>query len=94
MRLPFERLVMARKDMETHIATRKPHRCHLCGRKIPIGSRYFTEKGGERREHTNCMDFKDQPLLDPWFNADRKRGEVDYTPPEKVDGYGRLKDEP
>ena len=64
--------------METHVATRKPHRCSLCCRRIPIGSRYFSAGDGEVREHTNCLDFEAEPLLVDGFNQNRKLGEVKY----------------
>lgn len=78
--------------METHVAIRKPHRCHLCGKRIPIGSRYFASEGGYEREHTNCMDYSDEPILDEWFNHNRKFGEVGYTEDSKIDSFGRLID--
>lgn len=76
--------------METHIAKRKTHRCDLCGRRIPIGARYFCDENGDNREHTNCLDFTDEPLLNFWYNKDRKVGEVTITEPENIDNNGRL----
>ena len=58
--------------METHIAKRKPHRCSSCGREIPIGARYFSDAGGEIREHTNCLEYEKYPLLDAGYNKNRK----------------------
>jgi hypothetical protein len=46
---------------------RKDHKCDLCGKKIPEGARYwrdYQDDGysiGDRKEHTNCEEFKSQP---------------------------------
>lgn len=76
--------------MEAHISRKKPHRCHLCGRRIPIGHLYFCQNGGDEREHYNCEEYKSEPLLHPWFNGDRKQGELKYTPLDMIDQNGRL----
>ena len=64
--------------METHIAQRKPHRCDACGRKIPIGARYFSQSRGEFREHTNCEDYAKEPMLAWNYNQCRAAGEVKW----------------
>ena len=58
--------------MEVHTATRKDHRCSECGRRIPIGAKYFSENGGESREHTNCLLFEHEALLPSDYNQNRK----------------------
>jgi hypothetical protein len=58
--------------MEVHTATRKDHRCNECGRRIPIGAKYFVENDGEIREHTNCLLFENEPLLPAGYNQNRK----------------------
>lgn len=75
--------------MATHIATRKDHRCYLCGRRIPIGARYFCNDDGDNREHTNCLDYADEPLLKPGYNQNRKDGELKEVWPHQVDKNGR-----
>ena len=65
--------------METHVAKHKPHRCDICGKRIPIGARYFSEDGGVVREHTSCVQYDNEPLLEIGFNQDRSVGEVWYT---------------
>lgn len=59
--------------MKIHTATRKDHRCDECGRKIPVGARYWSSDDGGRREHTNCLEFEDQPLLDDGYNQNRPK---------------------
>lgn len=58
--------------METHIASRKEHRCDKCGRRVPIGARYFFDNG--LVEHYNCLDFEDQPILDVGFRYAKRKG--------------------
>ena len=60
-----------KKNHHTAIATRKAHRCSECGRRIPIGERYWASDCGRWREHTNCEDFKDQPELPAGYNQNR-----------------------
>lgn len=47
---------------------RKDHYCDLCERKIPKGHRFWRhwEDDGHtptvnRKEHTNCLEYEDQP---------------------------------
>lgn len=76
--------------MESHIATKKDHRCDLCGRRIPISARYFASDGGYYREHTNCLEYEREPLLKEGYNQNRKLGEVIYTEDNKIDNFGKL----
>lgn len=54
--------------MKIHLAKRKDHRCSECGRKIPIGSKYWSNESGTIRQHTNYLLFEDQPLLPEHYN--------------------------
>lgn len=58
--------------VKTHIAKRKDHRCSLCGRRIPVGARYWSSEDGLHREHTNCLDFEKEELLAPGYNQNRR----------------------
>lgn len=66
----------------SHVATKKDHRCSACGRRIPIGARYFVTGNGEHglahretaREHTNCLEFENEPELPAGYNTNRKVG--------------------
>lgn len=62
--------------MKIHLARRKDHRCSECGRKIPIGSKYWSNESGSIRQHTNCLLFEDQPLLPDGYNDDRSSYKV------------------
>lgn len=64
--------------MESHVATRKAHRCDECGRRIPLGARYFSDKTefGITKEHTNCLDYETEPKLHPAYNQSRSLGEI------------------
>lgn len=67
--------------LETHVATRKDHRCDVCGKRIPIGARYFSRKEDSvvvHKEHTNCEIYTDEPLLVIGYNQNRQLGEVKY----------------
>lgn len=54
----------------------KEHRCTECGRLIPVGHKYWKKfdpkKGIDRREHTNCLDYREHELLNANFNKNRK----------------------
>ena len=64
------------------VKARKPHRCTNCGRLIPVGTNYwctYSEALGEevdKREHGNCLDNENQPLLDMGFNQNRYKVEA------------------
>ena len=60
------------KNHHTSIARKKEHRCCECGRRIPIGARYWASEDGQWREHTNCEDFTTEPVLPAGFNRNRK----------------------
>lgn len=65
--------------MKIHTA-KKPHRCDMCGRLIPIGARYWRDyqEGGDcgalkdDRQHTNCLDFEAEPVLPEGYNQNRR----------------------
>jgi len=47
------------------IVAKKEHRCDVCTRLIPKGTRYwrrFTEYVDDK-EHTNCLEFETQPKV-------------------------------
>ena len=53
------------------VTARKDHKCSLCGRKIPKGSRYWQrdydndprahEAQVNMKEHANCAEFENEP---------------------------------
>ena len=57
----------------TSIATRKDHRCDECGRRIPIGARYWVSENGGFRQYTNCLEYTKEPLLDMGYNQLRPK---------------------
>lgn len=59
--------------MKIHVAKRKEHRCDVCCRRIPIGARYWSSDDGERREHTNCLEYEREPILAQGFNKLRPK---------------------
>lgn len=65
--------------MRTHVARDKDHRCDACGKRIPIGARYFVDETTDYhfREHTNCIDFQSEPELEAGYNHNRSLGERD-----------------
>ena len=54
-------------SLKIHTA-RKDYTCSECGRKIPIGVRYWRDYEEDPykniKTHTNCLDFEDQPEFD------------------------------
>ena len=54
------------RNMKIHMA-HKEHECDMCGKKIPIGDRYWREHDEDEynsglsgvKEHTNCELYKD-----------------------------------
>lgn len=64
--------VVDESQLVTRIAKQKEHRCTSCGRKIPIGHRYWSRDAGEFREHTNCDLYRKEELLPDGFNKNRR----------------------
>lgn len=63
-------------SLHSHVATRKDHRCTACGRRIPIGARYFVNEDDQvadepAREHTNCLEYQNEPELPAGYNQNR-----------------------
>lgn len=59
-------------DIRLSVAKRKEHRCSTCGRKIPLGHKYWVKNEGQFREHTNCNLYVKEELLPDGFNRNRK----------------------
>lgn len=57
------------------VEARKRHRCTNCGRLIPVGSHYWRtwNESSDKREHGNCLDNEDQPMLEDGFNQNRTK---------------------
>lgn len=51
---------------------KKNYRCNECGRLIPVGTKYWRDYEAtiefgcikNDKEHTNCLDFEDQPKVE------------------------------
>lgn len=54
------------------VAKRKEHRCTTCGKKIPLGHKYWSKDEGQFREHTNCDLYSKEETLPDGFNRNRK----------------------
>ena len=70
---------MSDNELQTHIATKKEHRCTTCGRRIPIGARYFSKWNPEAHEytlleHTDCESYQSEPLIKPIPSCPRSKG--------------------
>lgn len=76
-RMTPEEVEMALRDvdpydqMSIHTATKKDHRCTLCGKRIPLGAKYWSSPTGGRREHTNCDVYTREPDLPDGYNHNR-----------------------